>query len=89
MAFSAYPSLSGAIEAHKVTLLATNGATRSPQAPDAPPIADWIPGFNFAPIIGLVAREGDRAVLTVRGRLLANEVATRLGARLGTSILHR
>jgi putative oxygen-independent coproporphyrinogen III oxidase len=38
---------------------------------------------------GLVVREGDRAVLTVRGRLLANEVATRLGARLGTTILHR
>ena len=27
----------------------------------------------------LVAIEGDRAVLTVRGRLLANEVALRLG----------
>jgi hypothetical protein len=27
----------------------------------------------------LVAVEGDRAVLTVRGRLLANEVALRLG----------
>jgi oxygen-independent coproporphyrinogen-3 oxidase len=29
---------------------------------------------------GLVERRGDRAVLTVRGRLLANEVTTRLGA---------
>ena len=58
VAFSAYPSLSGAIETHRVTLLATNGAARSPQAPDAPPVADWIPGFNFAPIIGLIARSG-------------------------------
>ena len=56
--FSAFPSLSGAIATHKVTLLATNGAQRSPQAPDAPPIADWIPGFDFAPVIGLFARTG-------------------------------
>jgi tripartite-type tricarboxylate transporter receptor subunit TctC len=56
--FSAYPSLSGAIATHKVTLLATNGARRSPQAPDAPPVADYIPGFDFAPVIGLFARVG-------------------------------
>ena len=56
--FSAYPSLSGAIATHKVTLLATNGAQRSPQAPDAPPVADYIPGFDFAPVIGLFARVG-------------------------------
>ena len=58
LAFSAYPSLSGAIQTHKVTLLATNGAKRSPQAPDAPPLADWIPGFDFAPIIGFLTRSG-------------------------------
>jgi hypothetical protein len=29
-------------------------------------------------LAGLVARHGDRAVLTVRGRLLANEVTVRL-----------
>jgi hypothetical protein len=34
---------------------------------------------------GLVAREDGRAVLTVRGRLLANEV----GARIRSGILHR
>ena len=28
--------------------------------------------------VGLLAREGDRAVLTRRGRLLGNEVAARL-----------
>jgi tripartite-type tricarboxylate transporter receptor subunit TctC len=56
--FSAYPSLSGAIATHKVTLLATNGAQRSSQAPDAPPVADYIPGFDFAPVIGLFARVG-------------------------------
>jgi tripartite-type tricarboxylate transporter receptor subunit TctC len=56
--FSAFPSLSGAIATHRVTLLATNGAQRSPQAPDAPPIADYIPGFDFAPVIGMFARVG-------------------------------
>src|SRR5215471_6100527 len=56
--FSAFPSLSGAIATHKVTLLATNGAQRSPQAPEAPPIADYIPGFDFAPVIGMFARVG-------------------------------
>ena len=34
---------------------------------------------------GLVRRAGDRAVLTVRGRLLANEVS----ARIRSGILHR
>jgi tripartite-type tricarboxylate transporter receptor subunit TctC len=57
-AFSAYPSLSGAIATHRVTLLATNAAQRSPQAPDLPPIADYVPGFDFAPIIGVIARAG-------------------------------
>jgi oxygen-independent coproporphyrinogen-3 oxidase len=34
---------------------------------------------------GLITRVDDRAVLTVRGRLLANEVST----RIGSGILHR
>jgi tripartite-type tricarboxylate transporter receptor subunit TctC len=58
VAFSAYPSLSGAIETGRVTLLANNAAQRSPQAPDIPPVADYVPGFDFAPIIGLLARSG-------------------------------
>ena len=41
-----------------MTLLATNGAQRSPQAPDAPPVADFIPGFDFAPVIGFFTRVG-------------------------------
>jgi tripartite-type tricarboxylate transporter receptor subunit TctC len=73
VAFSAYPSLSGAIETHRVTLLATNGAQRSPQAPDAPPIADLIPGFDFAPIIGLLARKGtpDAIIQKIAGEAVA------------------
>ncbi len=56
--FSAYPSLKGVAEQNRVRLLATNGAQRSAQAPDVPPVADWIPGFDFAPMIGLYARSG-------------------------------
>lgn len=56
--FSAYPSLVGAVEGKKVTLLATNGAQRSTQAPDVPPIADLIPGFDFSVMVGILARTG-------------------------------
>jgi tripartite-type tricarboxylate transporter receptor subunit TctC len=56
--FSAYPSLAAAIQDKRVKLLATNGAKRSPQAPDAPPIADVILGFDLAPMVGLFARVG-------------------------------
>jgi tripartite-type tricarboxylate transporter receptor subunit TctC len=56
--FSAYPSLSGAAGTNRVKLLASNGAGRSSQAPDLPAIAELIPGFNFAPIVGIYARVG-------------------------------
>ena len=56
--FSAYPSLSGFVGDKRVKLIATNGLTRSPQAPDLPPIADFIPDFDFAPIVGILARTG-------------------------------
>ena len=54
--FSAYPSLVGAVESKKVRLLAHNGAGRSFQAPDVPPIADIIPGFDLANIVGLFGK---------------------------------
>jgi tripartite-type tricarboxylate transporter receptor subunit TctC len=56
--FSAYPSLSGAVQGEKLLILATNGAARSPQAPDVPAVSEFIPGFDFAPRIGLFARRG-------------------------------
>jgi len=56
--FSAYPSLSGAAGTNRVKLLATNGIARSAQAPDLPAISELIPGFNFAPIVGIYARTG-------------------------------
>jgi len=54
--FSAYPSLSGAADGNQVRLLATNGAQRSTQAPDLPSLAELIPGFDLAPVIGIFGR---------------------------------
>jgi len=58
MLFSAYPSLVGFVKDGRVKLLATNGARRSAQAPDIPAIAEFVPGFDFAPIIGILAPAG-------------------------------
>jgi tripartite-type tricarboxylate transporter receptor subunit TctC len=54
--FSAYPSLSGAVESKQITLIASNGAKRTPQLPDVPTVAEFIPGFDFASRIGIFAR---------------------------------
>jgi tripartite-type tricarboxylate transporter receptor subunit TctC len=56
--FSAYPSLVGAVESKKVKLLAHNGPGRSFQAPDVPPIADIIPGFDLTNIVGIFGKPG-------------------------------
>jgi len=71
--FSAYPSLVGAAETKKLNLLATNGPRRSSQAPDIPPIADVIPGFNFEVIVGLLARAGTPPSIVEK---IATEVVT-------------
>jgi tripartite-type tricarboxylate transporter receptor subunit TctC len=63
MLFSAYPSLAGAAGTKKITLLATNGATRSSQAPDLPAISEFIPGFSYAPFVGIYARAGTPAAI--------------------------
>jgi tripartite-type tricarboxylate transporter receptor subunit TctC len=60
--FSALPSLSGFVKAGQVKLLATNAAQRSAQAPDVPAIAETIPGFDFAPIVGVLAAVGTPTV---------------------------
>jgi tripartite-type tricarboxylate transporter receptor subunit TctC len=58
VAFAAYPNLAAAVGTKNVRMLATNGAKRSEMAPDVPPIADFIPGFEFAPAVGIYARAG-------------------------------
>jgi tripartite-type tricarboxylate transporter receptor subunit TctC len=58
VAFSALPSLSGFVKSGKVKLLATNSAKRSSSEPDVPAIAEIVPGFDFAVIVGVLAATG-------------------------------
>ena len=59
--FSALPSLAGFVKSGQVKLLASNAAQRSTQAADIPAIAETIPGFDFAPIVGVLAATGTPA----------------------------
>ncbi|EJL90078.1 hypothetical protein PMI15_00362 [Polaromonas sp. CF318] len=59
--FSALPSLSGFVKSGQVKLLANNAAQRSSQEPNVPAIAETIPGFDFAPIVGVLAATGTPA----------------------------
>ncbi|MES2978462.1 MAG: tripartite tricarboxylate transporter substrate binding protein [Pseudomonadota bacterium] len=56
--FSALPSLAGFVKSGQVKLLATNAAQRYSQASNVPAIAEIIPGFDFAPIVGVLAATG-------------------------------
>ena len=56
--FSALPSLAGFVKGGQVKLLATNSARRSAQEPNVPAIAEIVPGFDFAPIVGVLAATG-------------------------------
>ena len=64
--FSALPSLAGFVKTGQVKLLATNAAQRSSQAPNVPAIAELIPGFDFAPIVGVLAAKGTPANIVER-----------------------
>lgn len=64
--FSALPSLAGFVRSGQVKLLASNALQRSSQAPNIPTIAETIPGFDFAPIVGLLAATGTPANVTER-----------------------
>jgi tripartite-type tricarboxylate transporter receptor subunit TctC len=58
MLWSAYPSLAGFVKDGRVRMLATNAAQRSALAPDLPAISELVPGFDFAPIVGVLAPAG-------------------------------
>ena len=70
--FSALPSLAGFVKSGQVKLLANNAATRSSQEPNVPAIAETIPGFDFAPIVGISAGTGTPASAINR---IASEMA--------------
>ncbi len=69
VAFSALPSVSGFVKANQIKLLATNAGKRSPQEPGVPAIAEIVPGFDFAVIVGVLAATG--TPLTVVERISA------------------
>ncbi len=66
VAFSALPSLSGFVKNGQVRLLGNNAAQRSSQEPGVPAIAETIPGFDFAPTIGVFAARGTPASVIER-----------------------
>ena len=66
VAFSALPSLSGFVKDNRVKLLGTNAAQRSAIAPNVPAIAELVPGFDFAVIVGVLAATGTPAAAIER-----------------------
>lgn len=70
--FSALPSLVGFVANNEVKLLAVNSEKRYDQAPDVPAIAEWIPGYDFAPTVGILAPRGTPQAMIDR---IATEVA--------------
>ncbi len=72
MVFSAYPSLAGFVKSAQVKLLVVNTAKRSHFAPNVPALGEVIPGFDFAPNIGIFAPARTPAAIVSR---LADEVA--------------
>lgn len=55
---AALPSIAGFVKADQVKLLATNARERSKQAPDVPAIAETVPNFDFAVVVGVLAAKG-------------------------------
>lgn len=66
VAFSALPSLSGFVKDNRVKLLGSNAAQRSAAAPAVPAIAELVPGFDFAVIVGVLAATGTPAAAIER-----------------------
>jgi tripartite-type tricarboxylate transporter receptor subunit TctC len=55
---AALPSMQAFAKAGQVKLLASNAASRSPQAPEIPSLAELVPGFDFSVVIGVMAEAG-------------------------------
>jgi tripartite-type tricarboxylate transporter receptor subunit TctC len=75
VAFAAYPNLSGAVATKTVKMLATNSLKRAALAPDVQPVADFIPGFDFAPSVGMYARTGTPQALLDKIAAVVIEIA--------------
>lgn len=70
--FSALPSMLGFVKSNQVTLIASNDAKRSSQAPDVPAIAEVVPKFDFSVAVGVLARAGTPADIVKK---LSDEIA--------------
>jgi tripartite-type tricarboxylate transporter receptor subunit TctC len=66
MVFSALPSLAAYAKDGRVKLLAANSAKRAPFAQGIPTIAETVPGFDFAPTVGIFAPKGTPAGIVAR-----------------------
>ena len=66
MVFSAFPSLTGFVKAGQVKLLVTNTAKRSVFAPTVTAMGELVPGFDFAPNIGIFAPAKTPAAVIAR-----------------------
>jgi tripartite-type tricarboxylate transporter receptor subunit TctC len=72
-AYSAMPSIAAHVKAGRVKVLAVSTAQRSPTASDVPTVAELgVPGYDFAPQIGLVAPTGTPPAIVAR---LSQELA--------------
>ena len=76
LAYSAMPSIAAHVKAGRVKVLAVSTAKRSPTAPDVPTVAELgVPGYDFAPEIGLLAPAGTPPAIVNR---MSQEVARAL-----------
>ncbi len=72
---AALPSMAGFVKNGQARVLASNASTRSAQAPDIPTVAETIPGFDFAVVIGAMAAAGTpQAAIDRLGREIAEVV---------------
>jgi tripartite-type tricarboxylate transporter receptor subunit TctC len=73
MLFSALPAIEGQVKSGKVKLVAVSTAKRSSQAPEIPTVAELgVPGYDFAPEIGVLAPAGVPAAILQK---LSTEIA--------------
>ena len=72
LVYAALPSIEAHIKAGRVKVLAASTAKRATRAPDVPTVAEAaIPGYDFAPLIGLLAPAGTPPAIVAR---LAREI---------------
>ena len=73
MLYSSLPSIESHLKAGKLKIVAVSTARRSSEAPDVPTVAELgVPGYNFAPEIGVLAPAGTPSAIVQK---LATELA--------------